>query len=207
MTCQSSAFLHQPASAILPPRPDHPDAKETTPMSTIPLVGDDAPATRKTFEGVRTKLGLVPNLFRVLAQSPAALDGTLGLAGALGRGVLPAALRERIAIAIATANDCEYCLSAHAALGAGAGLRDADIDAATQGTAPAAKDTAAIRVALAVLRGEQDGALETLRAAGWDDAAAVEIVAHVALNLLTNRINTLAGTPVDFPLRRLPVAA
>jgi uncharacterized peroxidase-related enzyme len=176
-------------------------------MSDLPLVGDDAPATRATFEGVRRKLGMVPNLFRVTANSPAALDGYLGLSGALARGVLPAALRERIALAIAAANRCDYCLAAHAAIGAGHGLVEADIVAAMRGEAAAEKDEAALAFALAVLRGEERAALPALRAAGWDDAAAVEIVAHVALNLLTNRLNTLARTPVDFPPRALPAAA
>jgi uncharacterized peroxidase-related enzyme len=177
-------------------------------MSNLPLVGDDAPATRAALQGLRAKLGFVPNLARVLANSPAALGGYLGLAGALGGGALPAALRERIALALAAANGCEYCLSAHAAIGAGAGLEEADIEAASAGTAPDARDAAAITFALAVLSGrEQEAALLALRGAGWADAAAVEIIAHVALNLLTNRINTVAATPVDFPLRRLPDAA
>jgi AhpD family alkylhydroperoxidase len=99
----------------------------------------------------------VPNLARVLANSPAALGGYLGLAGALGGGVLPAALRERIALALAAANACEYCLSAHAAIGAGTGLAEADIAAAEAGTAPDARDAAAVAFALAVLGGRTMG--------------------------------------------------
>jgi uncharacterized peroxidase-related enzyme len=179
-----------------------------TEMNRIPLVGDDAAPTRATLAGIRAKLGMVPNLARVLAHSPAALNGWLGLAGALSGGVLPARLRESIALAVAAGNGCEYCLSAHAALGARAGLTEAEIDAAVAGGAADAKEAAALAFARAVLAGGDDAsALAALRAAGWDDAAAVEIIAHVALNLLTNRINTVAGTPVDFPLRRLPEAA
>lgn len=178
-------------------------------MSRIPLVSDDAPATRAALAGVRAKLGLVPNLMRVLAQSPAALGGYLGLSTALAGGVLSAALRERIALAVAAQNGCEYCLSAHAAIGAGAGLDEAAIQAAAEGHAETARDSAALAFARAVLIGrDEDGtALAALRAVGWSDAAAVEIIAHVALNLLTNRVNTFAGTPIDFPLRRLPAAA
>jgi len=146
-------------------------------MSRIPLVPDDVPATRAQLAGVRAKLGMVPNMMRVLAQSPSALGAYLGLAGALGSGVLPAALRERIALAVAAENGCDYCQAAHATIGAGAGLGAADIEAALDGAAPDAKDAAALRFARAVLatRGEDGAALAALRAAGWDDAAAVEI--------------------------------
>jgi hypothetical protein len=43
------------------------------------------------------QLGIVPNLFRLVSNSPAALEGYLGMLGALGKGALPAATRERSA--------------------------------------------------------------------------------------------------------------
>jgi AhpD family alkylhydroperoxidase len=173
-------------------------------MANLNLVGDDVPATHASFEGARKQLGLVPNLFRVIANSPAGLQGYLGLSGALGRGVLPAALRERIALLIAETNGCDYCLSAHSAIGAGAGLSLAAIEAARLGEAETAKDQAALSLARAVLAGQGRGTtaeLATARGAGWDDAAIVEILLHVALNVLTNSVNNLAGTPIDFPPR------
>lgn len=179
-------------------------------MSNLNLVGDDVAATRATFEGVRKSLGVLPNLFRVVANSPAALQAQLGFAGALGRGVLPAKLREQIALAVAEADGCEYCLAAHATLGAGAGLSEADIEAARDGQAADAKDAAALAFARAVLatQGRASGpALAAVREAGWDDAAVVEIIAHVALNVFTNTINNVAATPVDFPVRALRQAA
>lgn len=179
-------------------------------MSNIPLVGDDVLATRTTFDGLRKAIGMVPNLYRVLGNSPAALTGTLGLTGALAKGVLPAALREQLAIAVAEQNGCGYCLSAHAMLGAGAGLSEGDIDAARGGHATDVRDTAALGFARAVLATQgrvAPGDLAAVRAAGWDDAAVVEIIAHVALNLLTNSINNVADTPIDFPVRALRQAA
>jgi len=146
----------------------------------------------------------VPNLFRVVANSPAALQGYLGLSAALGRGVLPAALREQIALLVAQQNGCDYCLSAHAAIGAGAGLDEAAIEDARKGLAGAVKDAAALDLARAVLARQGRGAereLAAAKAAGWDDADIVEIVLHVALNVLTNSVNNLAETPIDFPVR------
>lgn len=177
-------------------------------MAHLNLADDDA--TRPTLEGVRRKLGIVPNLFRVVANSPAALNGLLGLSGALAGGVLPAALREQIALLIAETDACGYCLSAHAAIGAGAGLSEADIEAAREGRAATPKDTQALSFARAVLARQGRAAeaeLAAVRAAGWDDAAIVEIIANVALNVFTNTVNSVADTPIDFPVRQLRRAA
>src|SRR4051812_34998920 len=69
-------------------------------------------ASKPLLDGVKKKLGVVPNLFRVAALSPAALEGMLGLNGALTKA-LDVRTRERIAIAVAEENGCDYCLSAH----------------------------------------------------------------------------------------------
>ena len=83
-----------------------------------PATIDAAPAAAQPLlEVVGKQLGSVPNLFRVVANSPAALEGYLGLSGALGKGTLPAATRERIALAVAEINGCSYCLAAHSLSG------------------------------------------------------------------------------------------
>ena len=89
-------------------------------MSRIPLPAsiEAAPApSRPMLEAVGKMLGSVPNLFRITATSPAALEGYLGLNGALAKGRLTPQTRERIALAVAEINGCDYCLSAHAYLG------------------------------------------------------------------------------------------
>jgi uncharacterized peroxidase-related enzyme len=175
-------------------------------MSRIPTPAtiDSAPtASRPLLEGVKRQLGIVPNLFRVVANSPAALEGYLGLSGALAKGTLSAATRERIALAVAEFNGCAYCLSAHAYLGKNlAKLDDAEIAANRAGTSYDPKADAAVRFAVRVLRERghvsQDD-LDAVRNAGYGDAELLEIVAHVALNTLTNFVNEVAGTQIDFP--------
>src|SRR3954466_6837308 len=102
-------------------------------MSRIqtPATINDAPATsRPLLEAVKKQLGVAPNLFRMVATSPAALQGYVGLMGALGKGALPAPTRERIALAVAEINGCSYCLSAHTYIGKNvAKLDDAEIAA------------------------------------------------------------------------------
>jgi len=171
----------------------------------VPATIDDAPASsRPLLEDVEQQLGVVPNLFRLVAHSPAALEGYLALIQSLGRGALPAATRERIALAVAEFNGCSYCLSAHTYLGRHrAKLDDAEIAANRRGTSRDPSADAAVRFAVAVLRqrghvSEDD--LAAVRAAEYDDGQVVEIVMHVALNVWTNYLNEVARTEIDFPL-------
>ncbi|MBR0660140.1 carboxymuconolactone decarboxylase family protein [Neoroseomonas oryzicola] len=175
-------------------------------MSRIPTpatIAEAPEATRPQLEAVQKQLGSVPNLFRLLASSPAALNGYLGLSGALGKGALDVRTRERIALAVAEFNGCGYCLAAHAFIGANmAKLDAAEIAAARAGRSADPKADAAVRFAIAVTeaRGRAaDADLAAVRAAGWSDAEILEIVAHVALNTLTNYVNEVARTEVDFP--------
>jgi uncharacterized peroxidase-related enzyme len=157
---------------------------------------------RRAFDAVEKRLGVVPNMVRTIAQSPRALDGYLGLSGALSHGVLPAALQERIALAVAEANACDYCLSAHTALGRSAGLSNDEIEASRTWRASDPKTLAALQFTHAVVerRGSvADDDLTRVRAAGLSDAEIVEIIAHVALNMFTNYLNRTAHTEIDFP--------
>lgn len=175
-------------------------------MSRIPTPAniEAAPvATQPLLQAVKKQLGQVPNLFRLVANSPAALEGYLGLSGALGKGQLPAATRERIALAVAEINGCDYCLSAHTYLGKNiAKLDDAEIAANRSGGSNDAKADAAVRFAAKVttLRGHVTNEdFAAVKAAGYTDAQIIEIVQHVALNTWTNYINTVGQTDIDFP--------
>ena len=170
---------------------------------TIPT-RDDAPAkSQLLLDAVEKQLGVVPNLFRLVGSSPAALEGYLGLNGALGR-TLDAKTRERIALAVAQANGCDYCLSAHTYLGLNlAKIDDAEIARNRAGHSGDAKADAALVFARRVLetRGHvSDGDLATVRIAGFTEPQVIEIVASVALNVLTNYVNNVAETDIDFPV-------
>jgi uncharacterized peroxidase-related enzyme len=176
-------------------------------MSRIPTpatIATAPEASQPLLEAANKQLGVVPNLFRLVANSPAALEGYLGLNGALGKGQLPAPTRERIALAVAEINGCSYCLSAHTYLGKNlAKLDDAEIAANRNGASNDPKADAAVRFAAKVTheRGhisEED--LLAVKMAGYDDAQVIEIVLHVALNTWTNYINEVAKTDVDFPV-------
>ena len=173
-------------------------------MSRLQAIDPDR-ATGKAkalLDGVRKKLGVAPNLMRTMANSPAVLEGYLGLSGALAGGRLTAKLREQLALAVAEANGCEYCLAAHSLLGKNAGLDAQQVLAARRGDALDPSDRAVLQFALAVIaaRGNvSDAELAHARGAGLGDAEIAEIVAHVALNVLTNYLNRVADTQIDFP--------
>lgn len=170
-----------------------------------PATIESAPAaSQPMLEAVKKQLGVVPNLFRLVSNSPAALEGYLSLSGALGKGKLPAQTRERIALAVAQINGCSYCLSAHTYLGKHvAKLDDAEMTANRHGASNDPKADAAVRFAANVAnsRGHVDAdAVRAVKDAGYDDAQVIEIVLHVALNTWTNYINEVAQTEIDFPI-------
>ncbi len=183
-------------------------------MSRIPTpaaIADAPEKSRPLLEAVNKQLGIVPNMFRLIATSPQALEGYLGLSGALGHGALPPATRERIALAVAEVNGCDYCLSAHSYLGRNlAHLDDAEITANRNGASSDPKADAALRFAVAVTRNRghvTEADLAAVRNAGYADAQVIEIVQHVALNIGTNYVNVVFGTDIDFPVVQARKAA
>lgn len=173
-------------------------------MPRIPAV-DPAQATGRTKElldGVQKALGVTPNLMRTMAQQPAVLDAYLKFGDALGQGAFDAKTRHAIALTVAGANACDYCASAHSAISKGLKVEDAEIASRLAGRSTDAKLQALLTFTRAVVakRGEvADADLAAVRAAGYDDAAIVEAVAQIAVNLFTNYLNHIAGTAIDFP--------
>ena len=157
---------------------------------------------RELLDAVKAKLGLVPNMTRSMAVSLPVLEAYLGFIGALGRGVLPARVREQLALDVGEANHCDYCVSAHSALGQHAGLTEQDVLDSRCGASTDPKEDVLLRFARTVVekRGVvEDADLAAVREAGYGDAQIAEVVAHVGLNVFTNYFNHVAGTDLDFP--------
>lgn len=151
---------------------------------------------------VQQKLNRVPNIIATMAHSPAVAQAYLAFSGALADGELSSSLREQIALTVAEANSCHYCLAAHAALGKLAGLSAEQVLHARQGQAADTQAAAALGAArkLVEQRGQlEDQDLEGLRQAGFSDGGIAEIVANVALNLFTNYFNHVSDPEIDFP--------
>jgi uncharacterized peroxidase-related enzyme len=169
----------------------------------IPSYDQSHANAKPLLDAVNKQLGVIPNLMKMVGNSPAALEGYLSLNGAVAKGVLDLPTRERIALATAQYNGCDYCLAAHSYLGKNlAKLDEREIALAREAQSADAKAAAALRFArqVAAARGHvSDVDLAAVRGAGFDDAAIVEIVTNVALNVLTNYLNNVAVTELDFP--------
>ena len=159
---------------------------------------DQAPTgSRAALEGIQKGLGFNPNAFKTLAHAPVALNGYLGLAQALGKSSLSAAEREVVALATSEINGCDYCLAAHTFFGGKAGLSDEAVSQARAGTLSA---VAALAQQITARRGQlSDEQIAAAREAGLTDSKIVEVVAQVTLLTLTNYLNNIAATNIDFP--------
>lgn len=180
-------------------------------IATRDTIADAPIQSQPLLDAVKAQLGVVPNMFRLISTSPQALEGYLGMSGALGKGALPAATRERIALAVAEVNGCSYCLSAHTYLGKHvAKLDDAEMTANRSGASNDPVADAAVHFAakLTQERGRVSEAdLAAVRLAGYSDAQLIEIVQHVALNTWTNYLNVAFATDIDFPVVEVRKAA
>ena len=177
-------------------------------MNRVPLIDRNATtADRKALlDSIHAAFGTTPNMFRAVANSPAALKSMWAAFSALGSGVIAPKLGEQIAVSVADRNACEYCLSAHTKLGRKAGASAEEMRDAQAGESKDTKTQAALHFALKLVDncGQlSDADVKVLRAVGYSDEEIVEILAHVALNLFTNYVNVAFAVPVDFPLVKL----
>jgi len=174
-------------------------------MSRLTAIDPDQATgeTRELLDATQRTLGVIPNSAKVLASSPAALKNWLESVRALAGGQLDPGLRERIALGVAEANECGYCLSAHSYVAKHVTrLSDEAIGESRRLSSTDPKVDAALTFAETVLEtrgGVSDVDVEQVRAAGYSDGEIAEIVAHVAFNVLTNYFNKVADTEIDFP--------
>jgi uncharacterized peroxidase-related enzyme len=164
-------------------------------------VSDADPQAQAVLQRARKEMGMLPNVYRVFAHSPATLMGYDAFARMLDQGQLTKRVREQIALMCAATNECDYCLAAHRITGRMTKLSHDEIAAAEQGNASDPREAAALSLAQSLLAniGDADPATyETARAQGLTDQDMIEITGNVAANIFTNMINRLAQTPIDF---------
>lgn len=173
-------------------------------MSRLPLIDPAADSPAKALlERTKAQLGRIPNLYRAMANAPAALDGYLSFRMALQSGRLSPHQREQIALLVAELNGCNYCVSAHMFRGDKLGIPAAELACNRRAESSDPRSAAVLSLATDVLvhRGAIDDAvLEDARRAGISDEEITEIVAHVALNVFSNFFNHVARPELDFPL-------
>jgi len=157
---------------------------------------------RPLLDAAQAQLGSLPTHLNVLANSPVALKALMVLQGVSREGSLSLQTRERIALALARHNGCDYCLSAHTALGRDAGLTGNEMAANRAGSSEDAKAAVAVKLALSL--SEQRGAVShaelfEAREAGHTEADIVEIITHVGMDLITAMIAKASQLEIDLP--------
>jgi uncharacterized peroxidase-related enzyme len=174
-------------------------------MARLPIINREN-STGKTHDlltAVQKKLGMVPNMTRVMVNSPAVLEAYIGFSGALDGGSLNAKMRERIALGSAEANQCDYCLAAHSTIGQLVGLNEAEILESRRAQAADTKPAAALQFSRVLI--EKRGAVteadvDAARKGGLTNGEIAEVVALTALNIFTNYLNTAFQVDIDFPV-------
>ncbi len=173
-------------------------------LNRIPAIDPSSAAgtTKQIFDDLQAKLGAVPNLFRVLANAPAALEAYVSFGAALAGGTFDPKVQEQIALTVAESNLCGYCSTAHMFIGGKIGLTQQELADATCAVAANPKTDAVLKLARSIIvqRAEiSDSDLGRARSAGLTDAEIVETVANVVLNIFMNYLDHVARTVVDFP--------
>jgi uncharacterized peroxidase-related enzyme len=173
-------------------------------MSYIQLANPNVASgkQKELFGQINGAFGVVPNMFKAIGNSPAALQSMFGSFGALAGAKIGARLGEQIAVYVANINRCEYCLAAHTALGQKAGLSAEQIAGAQAGQSSDAKTQAALSFSakLVINRAQISGEdVQAVRDGGFSDEEIAEILAHVALNIFTNYTNIAFDVEIDFP--------
>ena len=160
-------------------------------------------AAKVTMEMVNKKLGRVPSMYQVMANSPAVLDAYVKFNGALSGGTLGNKMAELIALATAETNACSYCLSAHSFFGAKAGLTEEQMLEGRTFHSQDEKMNAGLLFAKKMLENPTNissADIIPLRKIGYSDGDILEIVANVIRNIFTNYINIISETEVDWPV-------
>ena len=173
-------------------------------MSRIPPIqAEEAQKeVRSIYQVFQKKLGKIPNIFLHMGHSKAVLQAYNSLADAANQTVLSPALREQIALVVSQANECQYCLSAHSAIGKGAGLSDQEIMEARHGQAKEAKTQAILKFAklLSDNKGHvSDQDVQQLKKAGVSDQEMIEVILIVVQTIFTNYFNHVTDPQIDFP--------
>lgn len=145
------------------------------------------------------KIGFLPSMMAKFAEAPALLRGYQAVAPAFDTTSLTPTERFVVLMTASYMHDCDFCMSAHswgarrqdidpnivAALRAGQSLPDVKLDALRDFVAAMVNARGAVT----------DADKAVFFAAGYTPRQALEVVLGVALKVITNYTNALAGTP------------
>ena len=161
-----------------------------------------APARSKAVlvEAQKT-LGFVPNLYGMLAESPALLQGYTTLSAIFAEGSLTPVERQVVLLSTSFENGCDYCMAAHTALAGMQGMPRKVIVAIREGDSiDDPKLRALSDFVRQVVRGRgwvPDDEVQSFLDAGYSHAQVLEVILGVGIKTMSNYANHLAETPLD----------
>ncbi|MBU0468272.1 MAG: carboxymuconolactone decarboxylase family protein [Candidatus Omnitrophica bacterium] len=164
---------------------------------------EQAPEKSKPlFEAIKGKFGKIPNIFALMAYSPATLEAFLSYKELLSKGELSSQEQEAVSLVVAQQNKCDYCLAAHSAIAKTLGISDEEILRNRKCDSSDQKIKALLALSRNIVATNgfpSDGNIDAFIEAGYSKSALVELVGFVALNIFTNYLNHVVKTPIDFP--------
>jgi len=158
--------------------------------------------SKEIFESLEKKIGMVPNVYAAIGNSGPALKATLSIGETVGKGEFSGKEVEAIALAVAQANACDYCLAAHTAVGKSYGFSEEETVAIRNGEIKDEKLKALTELAKAITESKgypEQELLDDFFSVGYNKAALAELIVLIGLNTITNYTNHIAGTAIDFP--------
>ncbi|WNJ17003.1 carboxymuconolactone decarboxylase family protein [Pontibacter sp. G13] len=169
---------------------------------TVPTRDQVTPSNQEIFDTLKSKLGMVPNLYATFAHSETALGNFLGFGA--GKTSLTGQEQEAVNLIVSQLNGCRYCQSAHTMLAKGQGLsEDQILEIRGGGASFDAKLDALVKLAGNIVerRGKADQALvDAFLAAGYTEGSLVDLVLAVNKISITNYLHNLTQVPIDFPV-------
>ncbi|XQQ07264.1 MAG: carboxymuconolactone decarboxylase family protein [Leptolyngbya sp. IPPAS B-1204] len=167
-----------------------------------------APAASKPLlEQAKKSLGVIPNLERVMAESPALLEGYVHLWELFDTTSLSPIERQVVYQTANFENQCEYCVPWHSKLAQMAGMAPSEIEALRQGAEledPRLESLRQFTKSLILNRGKiVEVELKAFLAVGYSAQQALEVILGIAVKTMSNYTNSIAGTPLDKAVEKL----
>lgn len=164
-------------------------------------------AARDALAATRNNFGMIPNLEKVMASAPPLLEGYAALWDLFDTTTLTPVERQVVYLTANFENECNYCVPWHSLLAKRAGLDADNIDSLRSGAKMSDEKLEALRAFTRTLianRGKATVAeLQAFFDAGYTDVQALEVILGLAVKLMSNYTNSIAGTPLDNEVEKL----
>ena len=168
-----------------------------------PQTIESAPAdSRATLEGIKKGFGFIPNLMATFANSPAVLNGYMGLDAAWEKSSLTPKERQLVLLTTSVANQCPYCIAAHSTILKGMMKVDPQIVAAIRAQQSVTDTKLAALVQFTREAVNERGHVSertkiNFLEAGYQAPAMMEVLVGIALKTISNYLDHLNPTTID----------